>query len=174
MSVSSSVRRLTATAAIAAATVGAVALPAAAADHHPGDHQRREAVFISAVQADAPGRDDRHRSLNREWVDITNATRRAVNLDGWTLSDDEGRTYTFHHVWLQGRGTVRVHTGFGRDTRTDVFQDRRRVVWDRDGDTATLRNDHGRFIDAVSWGRDHHRDGDHRHHGDDRRGGYRH
>ncbi|MFG3206531.1 hypothetical protein [Streptomyces sp. NPDC048192] len=44
-------------------------------------------------------------------------------------------------MWLQGRATVRVHTGYGRDPRTDVYQDRGREVWDDRGDTATLRND---------------------------------
>ncbi|GGW33800.1 hypothetical protein GCM10010503_07340 [Streptomyces lucensis JCM 4490] len=174
MSVASSVRRLTATTAIAAAAVGAVALPAGAADQHWG-HQRHTAVYISHVQADAPGMDDRSsRSLNREWVDVTNSTRRAVNLSGWTLSDADGRTYTFRHVWLAGRATVRVHTGYGRDTRTDLFQARRHEVWDNNRDTAILRNDRGRLVDAVSWGRDHRRDGDNRHHDGDHRGGHRH
>ncbi|MFE2103972.1 lamin tail domain-containing protein, partial [Streptomyces sp. NPDC059468] len=82
-----------------------------------------------------------------------------IKLRGWTQSDRELNTYTFRNYWLGGRSTVRVHTGVGRDSSTDVFQDRRFSVWDRDADTATLRNDHGRFIDAESWGggRDDHR-----------------
>ncbi|MFJ1811215.1 MULTISPECIES: lamin tail domain-containing protein [unclassified Streptomyces] len=49
---------------------------------------------ISAVQYDSPGRDDRsNRSLNKEWVELTNATRQAVSLDGWTLKDASGHTY---------------------------------------------------------------------------------
>ncbi|MET8957197.1 lamin tail domain-containing protein [Streptomyces sp. NPDC004533] len=174
MSASSSVRRLSAVAATAAAVVGAVALPAVAVDHDPG-YPRHAAVHISGVRYDSPGRGDRwNRSLNREWVDITNSTRRAVNLEGWTLSDEDGRTYTFRHVWLEGRATVRVHTGFGRDTRTDVYQDRRGKVWDDDGDTATLRNDRGRCVDAVSWGGDRDHDRGHRGGYRDDRGGDRH
>ncbi|MGW0771931.1 lamin tail domain-containing protein [Streptomyces sp. NPDC002676] len=71
-------------------------------------------------------------------------TRWTVNLDDWTLADEDGHTYSFHHVYLGGRSTVRVHTGTGRDTRTDLYQDRRNYVWDNHADTATLRNDHGR------------------------------
>nr|WP_202459873.1 lamin tail domain-containing protein [Streptomyces sp. SID1328] len=150
---------MTAVAVITAAALGAVALPAAAADHHHGGHHQA-AVYISGVQYDSPGRDDRsNRSLNKEWVEITNSTRRAVTLDGWTLADEDGHTYTFDHYRLAGRATVRVHTGIGRDTRTDLFQDRRAYVWNNDHDTATLRNDHGRFVDDASWG--HH--GGHRH-----------
>jgi hypothetical protein len=158
VSVSSSVRRLTAVAGVAAAVVGAVTLPAAAADHH--QDRRHPAVYISGVQYDSPGRDDRsNRSLNAEWVDITNSTRRAVNLDNWTLRDEDGHTYTFHHYRLDGRSTVRVHTGTARDTRHDLYQDRRAYVWDNHSDTATLRNDHRRFVDDASWG--HRRGGRH-------------
>ncbi|MEU1466315.1 lamin tail domain-containing protein [Streptomyces sp. NPDC005727] len=131
-----------------------MALAAAAADHHPG--RAHAAVYISHVRYDSPGRDDRSNwSLNQEWVDITNSTRRAVKLNGWTLQDEDGHTFTFRHVRLDGRATVRVHTGVGQDTRRDLFQDRRAYVWNNDYDTATLRNDRGRFVDDVSWG--HHR-----------------
>ncbi|MGW2965122.1 lamin tail domain-containing protein [Streptomyces sp. NPDC001220] len=172
MSVSVTARRLTAAAAVAAAAVGALALPAAAAGQ-PAARPHDRAVVISAVQYDSPGRDDRSNwSLNKEWVDVTNTSRRAVYLDGWTLSDEAGHTYTFDRFRLDGRATVRVHTGEGRDRFADVYQDRRNYVWNNDSDTATLRNDHGRFIDDASWGhhRDH-RDGDHR--GDHRDGGDR-
>ncbi|MFF0702799.1 lamin tail domain-containing protein, partial [Streptomyces tendae] len=109
-------RRLTAAALTAGALTAAVAVPATAADH---DHRaKRPNVEISRVQYDSPGRDTRsNRSLNKEWVEITNNTRRAVNLDGWTLKDEDGHTYTFRHYRLDGRATVRVHTGQGRDTR---------------------------------------------------------
>ncbi|MFI9248264.1 lamin tail domain-containing protein [Streptomyces sp. NPDC053086] len=160
---------MTAAAAVAAAVVGIAVLPASAAGHHPGRYHH-SAVYISDVQYNSPGRDDRsNRSLNKEWVEISNDSRRSVNLDGWTLSDEDGHTYTFHHYRLDGRTTVRVHTGIGRDIRTDLYQDRRHYVWDNRSDTATLRNDHGRFVDDASWGY-HRHGGDDRRHGGDRRG----
>ncbi|MFC8424662.1 hypothetical protein ACFUN7_27935 [Streptomyces sp. NPDC057236] len=42
--------------------------------------------------------------------EITNNTRRAVNLDGWTLQDEDGRTCTFDDCHLRGRATVRMST----------------------------------------------------------------
>lgn len=51
-----------------------------------------------------------------------------MNLNGWTLRDADGHTSTFRHVRLDGRSTVRLHTGVSRDTRTDLFQDRRAYV----------------------------------------------
>ncbi|MFE5084499.1 lamin tail domain-containing protein [Streptomyces mirabilis] len=159
-SASATARRLAAAALAAGALVSVAALPASAADHA---RPHRPKVEISAVQYDSPGRDDRsNRSLNKEWVEVTNTTRNVVNLDGWTLEDESGHTYTFDHYRLAGRATVRIHTGEGRDTRTDLYQDRRQYVWNNDHDTATLRNDNGRLVDEESWGHDHH-------HGDARR-----
>lgn len=89
-----------------------------------------------------------------------------MNLDHWTLTDAAGHSYTFRHFRLDGRATVRVHTGEGRDSATDVYQDRRTYVWNNDSDTATLRNDRDRLVDAVSWG--HHRGDDRDHRSDDR------
>ncbi|MFB8027267.1 MULTISPECIES: lamin tail domain-containing protein [unclassified Streptomyces] len=156
MSASSTARRTAATVLAAGAIVSAIALPASAQDSDR--HRPAPRVVISDVQADSPGRDDRsNRSLNAEWVEITNQTRRAVNLDGWTLRDEDGHRYRFDNVRLAGRTTVRVHTGIGRDTRTDLFQDRRAYVWDNYGDTATLRDARGRTVDTDSWGRNHHR-----------------
>ncbi|MEU6087762.1 lamin tail domain-containing protein [Streptomyces sp. NPDC047085] len=150
-----------------------MALPASAADrdhHHDNDHGRSYGtqVVISDVQHGAWGRSER--SLNREYVEVTNEGHRDVNLDGWTLSDEDGHTYTFPHFRLAGHATVRVHTGFGRDSRNDLYQDRRRSVWDSDHDTATLRNDHDRLVDSTSWGYDR-RDGG-RDDRDDRDGGW--
>jgi len=87
---------------------------------------------------------------------VTNTSRRAVNLQGWSLADRDGHTYRFRNVRLDGRSTVRVHTGTGRDTRHDVYQDRRAYIWNNDGDTATLRSSNGRTVDTKSWGRNHH------------------
>ncbi|WP_329312396.1 lamin tail domain-containing protein [Streptomyces sp. NBC_01278] len=155
-SVSSSVRRVAATVLAAGAMVGAAALPAAAQDgaRHQQQHPR---VEISRVQADSPGHDDRsNRSLNAEWVEITNTTRDAVNLRGWTLRNADGNRYRFDNVRIGGRATIRIHTGTGHNTRTDLFQGRRDYVWDNRTDTATLRDDRGRTVDTESWGRRHH------------------
>ncbi|MFG2307332.1 lamin tail domain-containing protein [Streptomyces sp. NPDC048566] len=153
MSVSSSVavRRLVAAALAAGTLVGSAAVSASAA---PGPRAERSSVAITRVQSDAPGVDGRsNRSLNGEWVEVTNSARRAVALNGWTLSDRDGNRYTFRHYRLAARSTVRVHTGIGRDTFRDLYQDRRREVWDNRSDVATLRNDRGRIVDVVSWGR---------------------
>lgn len=142
-------RRLATASLVAAAAVGAMALPASAAG--PA-HRALPTVKITAVQYDAPGVDTRaDSSLNKEWVQLTNTTGQAIDLDGWTLSGEDGDTYTFDAYRLAAHATVRVHTGEGVDTRTDLFQDRRRHVWDNYADTAILRNGRARLVDEFTW-----------------------
>ncbi|QIP83092.1 lamin tail domain-containing protein [Streptomyces sp. Tu 2975] len=155
MSAASTSRRIAAAVLAAGAVVSAVTLPASA---HDGDRRHRQdaRVEISAVQTGE--RDHRsNRALNAEWVEITNNSRRSVNLDGWTLRDRDGNRYSFDDYRLAGRSSVRVHTGFGRDSRTDLYQDRRHSVWDKRSDKATLRDDRGHTVDTESWGRGHRR-----------------
>jgi hypothetical protein len=83
--------RLAATTLASGALVAAAALPATAPGHDDHRDQQRSSVVLGSIQYDSPGHDDRsRRSLNAEWVDVTNTGRRAVNLDGWTLSDRAG------------------------------------------------------------------------------------
>ncbi|WP_330459265.1 lamin tail domain-containing protein [Streptomyces sp. NBC_00820] len=159
MTVSTTARRLTAAALTTAAITAAIAVPASAADH---GRSHQPIVRISDVQHESGFRGPHsNRALNSEWVEISNNFRRSVNLDGWTLSDRAGHTYTFDHYRLGGRSTVRVHTGIGHDSRHDLYQDRRNSVWDQ-RDTATLRDDHRRVVDITSWGNGRRDGGDHR------------
>ncbi|MFJ7947174.1 lamin tail domain-containing protein [Streptomyces sp. NPDC096354] len=152
MSVPRTVRRIAATALAAGSVVAVVAMPASAESDH-GHHQSYSSVVLGDIQYDSPGRDDwSNRSLNREWVEVANTGRRAVNLRGWTLWDREGNLYRFGDLRLAGRTTVRVHTGRGNDTRRDVYQDSRDYIWSNYADKATLRDDHGRTVDTHSWG----------------------
>ncbi|WP_406425187.1 lamin tail domain-containing protein [Streptomyces sp. NBC_01589] len=151
---SRSARRFTASVLAAGALVAAAALPAAADDHghDRGRYTSYSPIVLGQIQYDSPGRDDgSNRSLNDEWVTVTNTSRQTVNLRGWTLSDESRRTYRFD-LRLAGRSSVRVHTGIGRDNGYDVYQDLRRYVWDN-RDTAILRDSRGYLVDYESWGR---------------------
>ncbi|MFG3280587.1 lamin tail domain-containing protein [Streptomyces sp. NPDC048111] len=145
-------RTMTRVAALVLAASGlaaAAAVPASAAAR-PAP---RSPIVLGPVQYDSPGHDDHsQRSLNAEWVTVTNTGRGTVNLRGWTLTDRAHQTYTFHNLRLAGHQSVRVHTGKGRDTGRDVYQNRRDYAWDNHRDTATLRDDHRRTIATKSWG----------------------
>ncbi|MFD4230468.1 lamin tail domain-containing protein [Streptomyces sp. NPDC058545] len=156
MSASRTVRRIAATALAAGSVVAVVAMPASADSYHGhghGRHQSYSNVVLGDIQYDSPGRDDwSNQSLNREWVEVTNTGRRAVNLRGWSLTDRSGNLFRFDDLRLAGRATVRVHTGCGNDTRRDVYQGSRDYIWSNYADKATLRDDRGRTVDTHSWG----------------------
>ncbi|WTQ71245.1 lamin tail domain-containing protein (plasmid) [Streptomyces sp. NBC_00161] len=150
--------RLLATVLAAGALVGAASIPAAAHDDdRPGHRGPHSSIVIGDVQHDSRGRSRSrdNRALNREWVEVKNTGRNAVNLHGFTLTDQQGNRYRFNHLRLDGRSSVKVHTGNGRNTHRDVYQDRRHQIWD-ERDTATLRDDRGNVIDTETWGRGHH------------------
>ncbi|MER5258096.1 MULTISPECIES: lamin tail domain-containing protein [unclassified Streptomyces] len=155
MSAARDIRRIAAALLASGVVLGAGALPAAAADGDGGRH--RSSVVIGKVQYNSPGHDDgSNRSRNAEWVEVKNLSRHAVNLRGYTLTDKQGNRYRFDRLRLDGRSSVKVHTGYGRDMRHHVYQDRRDYMWDNNRDTATLRDARGHVLDRESWGRGHH------------------
>ncbi|MFD7922951.1 lamin tail domain-containing protein [Streptomyces sp. NPDC059740] len=141
------------TAAAVGCAVLATAFPAAAAPGASHAPSARSSVVFGAVQYDAPGPDTRSdRSLNGEWVTVTNRGNRSVELSGWTIGNRSERLYRFGHLRLAPHASVKVHTGHGRNTSRDVYQDRNRHVWGN-RDTATLRDTRGHVVDSRSWGR---------------------
>jgi hypothetical protein len=147
--------RMTAAAIGAGALLAAAAMPAVAADgrHHQPRHSQRPEVVLGAIQSDSPGPDNRSaRSLDAEWVTVSNTGRDAVNLSGWTLSSADHHVYHFSHLVLGGHKSVRVHSGRGRNTSHDVYQNSRTYVWGNSSDTATLRDGHGHLVASKSWG----------------------
>jgi competence protein ComEC len=104
------------------------------------------AVYISAIQFNAPG-DDRE-NLNGEWVRLTNRGDDTVLLAGWTLSDrSSGKPYTFPAVILLPGTSVTVYTGSGTMNDTSLYMGRTGPVWGNSGDEASLKDGGGNIID---------------------------
>jgi len=133
-----------------AAGLLAVAGPAALAA--PAAHRAPSPVVISEIFYNSPGSDHgSNQSLNAEWVKLRNRTSHRVSLDGWTLRDTAHHVYHFVGYSLRAHGTVRIHTGSGRDTQRNLFQNRGWYVWNNDGDTAILRGPAGNTRDRCSY-----------------------
>ncbi len=52
-----------------------------------------------------------------------------VDLDGWSLRDETGHTYTFPSLMLFEGGAVAVHTAPGTDSVTDLYWGQAEPVW---------------------------------------------
>ena len=110
-------------------------------------------VRIDKVQYDSPGRDTgTNRSLNAEWVLLTNEGNRARDLDDWKLRERQGNTFRFPDFTLRPGRSVKIHTGKGRNDRNDLYWRSDVYIWNNNGDRATLRNRNGRLIDLCAWG----------------------
>jgi len=107
-------------------------------------------VRITALHYDGPGCD--RIAPNGEWVELTNEGDAPVDLSGYTLKDEGLHLYTFGAVVLAPGATVRVYSGRGTDTATELHWGLAgEEVWDNDGDTAYLRDPAGMFVDCFSY-----------------------
>ena len=104
------------------------------------------------TQYDSPGTDTRtDASLNAEWITLVNEGPTAIDLKGWKVAD-ASRTYAFGNVTIAARGgKVRLHTGKGVDTATQVYWGSGNHVWNNTGDTATLVDRAGKVRDVCVW-----------------------
>lgn len=108
-------------------------------------------VVISALQFDPPGPDEGD-NLIHEWVELTNRNDEPVDLTGYRLEDRSGHGFEFPDGFILEPGaSVKVRTGEGEDTATDLHWGRRAAVWTNTGDKATLRDPEGRFVHHKSW-----------------------
>ena len=85
-----------------------------------------------------------------EQVVITNVGPEAVNLEGWSISDDAGDTYTFPDILLFGGGVaVTLHSTTGEDNVLDYYWDREAAAW-ASGDVLVLRNPDGEIAAELA------------------------
>lgn len=74
---------------------------------------------------------------------------RSVLMEGWTLTDAQENVYDFPNLFLGTGGSVRVHTGDGSNSATDLYWGLDVPVWGEPGDVAALRDESGLVIDTF-------------------------
>ena len=67
---------------------------------------------------------------------VTIATVAILWLAGWQVTDEDGNLYQFPELLLQG-GTIRLHSGAGRNTLPDLYWGLTAPVWES-GETVTV------------------------------------
>ena len=72
----------------------------------------------------------------------------AASLEGWTLSDAEGNTFTFPALTLFTDAQVRVHSAAGSHTPSDLYWGRTEAAW-AGGELITLRDAAGSVVDTY-------------------------
>ena len=139
-------RTISILAAAAVALTGLVAVGGPASAATPS-------LRFHGAQYDSPGKDTRsNASLNAEWISLVNSGSKAVNLKGYTIRDASSHVHTFGNTTIAGGGgRIWLHTGKGTASARTVYWGSGNYVWNNTGDTATLRNASGKWLDNCSW-----------------------
>ncbi len=107
-------------------------------------------VRITALHHDGPGSDKV--APNGEWVELTNEGSEPVDIGGYTLQDSGLHLYTFGSVVLLPGATVRVYSGRGTDTTTELYWGLAgEEIWYNTGNSAYLRDATGMFVDCAFY-----------------------
>jgi micrococcal nuclease len=108
-------------------------------------------LVVANVHADAAGND--HENLNDEYVVFENTGETAIDLNGWSVTDEADHTYNFPDQFTLDPGAqVRLHTGSGEDTDTDLYWGSERAVWNNGGDTVFVFDDTGTQVISYQYG----------------------
>jgi hypothetical protein len=109
-------------------------------------------AFVSPFRYDAPG--DDARNLNAEVVTIQNRGTTAADFTGWMLRSDTARFYEFPRGFTLAPGAkVTIHSGCGRDSRTNLYWCASGPVWDDNEGEATLYDRSGTKVAVYSYKR---------------------
>jgi len=85
-----------------------------------------------------------------QWVEIANEGTGSMNLTGWTLMNMTNQTYSFPaNFALKVDSIVKVHSGEGNSTAADLFNTT--LVWNKKGDTVTLKDATGKIVSEYNY-----------------------
>ncbi|WP_255494161.1 lamin tail domain-containing protein [Halarchaeum sp. CBA1220] len=103
------------------------------------------ALIAAQIHADAEG--DESSNLNDEYVVFENTGETALDMGGWTVQDESGKTYTVPDEFVLDAGAqVTLHTGSGSDTDRDLYWGYGSAVWNNGGDTVIVTTDTGEVV----------------------------
>ncbi|MEM4725085.1 MAG: lamin tail domain-containing protein, partial [Candidatus Hadarchaeum sp.] len=128
------------------ATRTPIAIPTATRTAPPASTVR---IAPWCSQFDAPGND--HDNLNEEYVCLENPGSVAVDMSSWHVKDEHGYTYTFPVFTLVAGARVRLHTGCGTNTATDLYWCHSGAIWNNQGDTVFLYDSAWALVDSYTY-----------------------
>ncbi|MEC9391045.1 MAG: lamin tail domain-containing protein [Myxococcota bacterium] len=111
----------------------------------------RGVLHITSFHANADG-DDRA-NVNGEYLRIANVSDRPVDLDGFRIAEQAGRSWVLPAMLIPPGHTFKLHSGNG-DNQSDpqrqlaVFLNSDVPIWNNTRDRATVYDRHGRVVDS--------------------------
>lgn len=108
-------------------------------------------LHITSFHANAAG-DDRE-NINGEYLRVCNVSNRAVDIDGFRITEQSGQHWMLPPLLLPAGHTFKIHSGRG-ENQTDpssqlaVYLGSESPIWNNTRDRATLYDRHGKMIDS--------------------------
>lgn len=118
--------------------------PAAPAVSAAAETESTVNVVVSAFNYDSPGNDNE--TMTEEYFVLTNKGSEPVDLSGYRASDAANHEYRFPDFTLAAGASVKVRTGNGTNTATDLYWGSDGAVWNNSGDTLYLHNSAGNIV----------------------------
>ena len=108
-------------------------------------------LMMTKIQYDPNGPDTPDGTdYNGEYVVIENVTSTNISIGGWKLKDAAGATFRFPTQGLGAGSTVKVHSGHGTNSASDVYAGWG-WIWNNSGDSARLIAPNGTVADRCSY-----------------------
>ena len=110
-------------------------------------------VKINKIHYDSAGADDgSNASLNDEWIRLRSNCNNPKELQGFSVKDAAGNTYTFSSSFVLGvDARVKIHSGKGTNTATNRYWGRTKYVWGNTKDTARLYDAFPYLVQSCSY-----------------------
>ena len=108
-------------------------------------------LHITSFHANANG-DDRE-NVNGEYLRVCNVSDRPVDLDGFRITEQAGRSWILPPLLVPPGHTFKIHSGMGENqgdaaSQLAVFLGSESPIWNNTRDRATLYDRHGKVIDS--------------------------
>jgi micrococcal nuclease len=91
------------------------------------------------------------RNPNDEYVVFKNMGTARLDLTGWSISDETNQSYLIPRFGLAPGKTFTLYTGPGKNTQDALYWGRRKVVWNRGGDTVFVKDPTGHYVVSHSY-----------------------
>jgi endonuclease YncB( thermonuclease family) len=106
-----------------------------------GEH--RGQLVVKEVHPREAGKKD----PNDEYVVFANVSQMPLDLTGWSVTDESSQPpYIVPHFVLDVGRAFTLFTGSGKMTTDSLYWGRRKVVWNRGGDTVIVRVANGDYV----------------------------
>ena len=116
----------------------------------PDGGTEHDQLVVAEIHEDAAG--DDHDNLNDEYIVFENTGESALDMSGWTVSDEADHTYTVPQGFTLDPGAqVTLYTGSGENSESELYWGSERAVWNNNGDTIYVHNNDGSLVLERSY-----------------------